>query len=520
MERYLVGVDIGSGGCKVSVIDLKTKRVETRSREYPTYYPRPGWAEQKPEDWVSAASFLTKSILAKKSTIASEIIAIGLSGVTHSPVILDKNGSPISRSIHLTDIRSQKEANYLKERLGEEILKATMNDVNVMWTAPMLLWIKNHKPEVWNKIRHVIFPKDYVRYRLTGEIATDHIDAEGSLLYNTHSRSWDERFLSILGLKPNQLPLILNPTDISGKVTTEGYRIFGFKEGTPVITGSTDTLLEVFASGCRNPGDCTVKLATFGRICVISDKPIFDEKLITYSYIYPGMFYPGTGTKSFASSLRWFRDRFFKSRSQIEKGNPSIEPQNNEIDLSSKAYNLMEKEAENVPPGSEGLIFHPYLQGEGSPYNDPKLRGGFFGITLRHGPPHFIRAILEGTSFSILDSMNFIREKNLTVREPIRLIGGGTKNRLWTEILIDVLGMEGIIPPAMDPSSGAALLAGVGTGVFSSLEEAQGFFSENQESINFKPEKHTLYKRLFNLYKIAHDKMLEVYHGLADFGSG
>jgi len=498
MDRYLLGIDIGSGGCKVSLLNIDRKETITEAAEYLTYFPRAGWAEQDAEDWVINTGRLVRLIIDKAEIEPSSLYAIGIGGVTHSPVILDKKRKPVRRTIHLTDTRSVKQAQYLKGKAGDLILRTGFNSAGVMWTSAMLLWVKENEPETWEKMSRILFPKDYVRFRLTGTEVTDHIDAQGTLLFNTAEGKWDDRLISLIDLEKAVLPETVNPSDVVGKVTDEGAGWSGLKAGTPVIAGSTDTLLEVMASGSRSPGDCTVKLATFGRICVITEKPIYDEKLITYSYILPGLWYPGTGTKSCASSLKWFRDQFCR-------------------DMKGEVFSIMEKEARSIPPGAEGLIFHPYLQGEGSPYNDPFLRGDFIGLTLHQSRGHLIRAVMEGTAFSLLDSINYLKEKGISIKGPLRFIGGGTLSTLWLNILSDVLGQDGVVPEATDPSVGAALLAGVGTGVFNSVEEAQEQVKGHVREIKHDEGRSEFYGNLFELYKKANEKLISIYHKLSEF---
>ncbi len=300
-------------------------------------------------------------------------------------------------------------------------------------------------------------------------------------------------------MKREQLPETVHPSQVVGGVNDSGAEWSGIKSGTPVVAGTTDTLLELLASGMQNPGDCTVKLATFGRICVITDKPYQDEKLITYSYIIPGRWYPGTGTKSFASSLRWFRDQFCRD---IDQEDP---------------FRVMEDEARGVSPGAAGLLFHPYLQGEGSPYNDPYLRGDFIGLSLHHTRGALIRAVMEGTAFSLLDCIEYLIKKGIVIKSPVRYIGGGTRGRLWPQIVADVLGMSGVKPRATDPSIGAALLAGVGIGFFSSVTEAQKLFSGTADEVQYDEQKNGLYRKLFVQYKKTADLLTDVYHDLGRF---
>ena len=500
MKRYLLGIDIGSGGCKVSLLDADSGQTSTKALEYQTHYPHGGWAEQDADDWVKSAGVLIKKLLNECEVSPSDVHAVGIGGVTHSPVLLDKAKRPIRRTIHLTDARSCSQAARLRESAGDIFLKKCGNAVDVMWTISMLSWVKDNEPKNWSRIQSIIFPKDYVRLRLTGSTVTDTIDAQGTLLYNVYENRWDESLLALISLQPEMLPETVHPTQVVGEVTAEGERWSGLKEGTKVICGTTDTLLELIASGVSKPGDCTVKLATFGRICVLSDRPVADEKLITYSYIKDGLWYPGTGTRSFASSLRWFRDQFCR-----------------DISDSRDVFQIMEKEANEVTVGCEGLLFHPYLQGEGSPYNDPDLRGDFIGLSLHHKRAHLIRAVMEGTAFSLLDSYTYLKERKIHAHEPVRFIGGGTQSKLWLTIVADVLGMDGVIPRATDPSIGAAMLAGVGIKVFKSVEEAQECVRGDTETIVHNKENSARYREIFSSYKKSAGLLMDIYHKLSRF---
>lgn len=496
MKDYLLGIDLGSGGCKVTLLNIKeSSKVITLSKEYPTYYPHPGWAEQNPEDWIAACSLNIKELISSNNLDPKKIAAIGVSGVTHSPVLLDKNGALLGNVIHLTDNRSFRQSDVLKKKANDLILEKGLNNIDAMWTIAILLWIYDNEREKWNKINKIIFPKDYLRYKLTGRILTDEIDAEGTLLFDPINKRWDELLCGLIGLDIGKLPEIYNPLDIIGEVTKEGADWSMLETGTPVIAGTTDTLLEVFVAGSIKPGDCTVKLATFGRICVITDKPFYGKGLINYSFIKKGLYYPGTGTRSFATSFRWLRDEFFK-------------------DLKNKkdAFKKMDDMAGKVKAGSSGLIFHPYLQGEGSPYVDPHLRGDFLGISLSHKREHFARAVLEGTCFSLLDCINFLKEKKIAINSPLRFIGGGTISRLWTQILADVLGRNAVIPVSTDPSIGGALMAGVATGIYKSLEEAQEIFKYSKNTIEYDYGKNKEYLKVFEIYKKSLNVLRAINH--------
>lgn len=498
MKRFLLGIDIGSGGCKVTLLDMENQIHYIQANEYPTYYPKPGWAEQNPDDWIEAIGTAIKSLFAKFGVSSRDIEAIGISGVTHSPVLLDKSGKVLRPVIHLTDTRSIDQVQWLRQKAGHLIQNATFNFVSAMWTLPMLLWIRENEANIWKRISKVLFPKDYIRFKLTGSYVTDRIDAAGTLLFNVKQNTWDDKLMELTGIKPVLFPQVLEATDIAGQITNEGSLWSHLAPKTPVIVGTTDTALEVYSAGSLSPGDCTVKLATFGRICVIHQMPKLEKGLINYPYILPGLWYPGTGTKSCASSLRWVRDQFCR-----------------DIEIGEGSFAVMDKEAECVPPGSKGLLFHPYLVGEDSPYVDPYLRGDFVGLTLHHTRAHLIRSVMEGTAFSLLDNMRFIEERGIKINEPLRFIGGGTRSHLWTSILADVLGKRAIIPPATDPSFGAALLAGVGVGVYKTAQEALNFKKGKVREICPDQKRVEIYRKLFYLYKETHDRLADIYRKLS-----
>lgn len=495
MNNYLLGIDLGSGGCKVTLLNTTSERMVTLSKEYPTYYPHPGWAEQDAQDWIQACASLVNKVLKMEKCDPKDIIAIGVSGVTHNPVLLDRDNNLLGRVIHLTDTRSHKQSDYLRDKANELILHRGLNNIDAMWTIAMLLWVYENERKIWDKINKIIFPKDYLRYRLTGKVLTDEIDAEGTLLFDPIKKRWDPDLCALIGLALEKLPDIYNPLEIVGEVTKEAGTWSGLCEGTPVIAGTTDTLLEVFVAGSIHPGDCTVKLATFGRICVLTDKPYYGKGLINYSFIKSGLFYPGTGTRSFATSFRWLRDEFFK-----------------DISVQEDAFRIMDEMAKGIRAGAEGLLFHPYLQGEGSPYVDPHLRGDFLGISLSHKREHFVKAVLEGTCLSLLDCLHFIKDKKIDVAMPLRFIGGGTKSKVWTQILADVLGKDAVIPKATDPSIGGALLAGVAAGTYKSLEEAQNVVNHPVRKIKFDPHNNKTYLRSFEIYKKSAEVLTQINH--------
>jgi xylulokinase len=527
-DSFVMGIDIGSGACKVSILQIegmgingsdncKKSYSKTYSHEYGTIYPQPGWAEQNSSAWIDSLSIILKRALTESDIDSGRIAAVALSGVTHSPVLLDKERNVLGNVIHITDSRSIEQTNRLR-KFNELFLKINFNPVSPMWTISMLNWIQENEPDRYQKIFKIIFPKDYVRMMLTGKIATDEIDAEGTLFFDTVNKRWSRELADIIGLDINILPDVVSPFAIAGKVTKEGSLWSSLKEGTPVVTGATDTLLEILAAGNIKKGDCTVKLATFGRICVLSEKPAPYEGIINYSYIIPGLWYPGTGTKACASSYRWARDEFFRDYLLME--------QNDEAFISfsrikvkqhkpKTAFEMMDLEASQIEPGSNGLLFHPYLSGEGSPYNDAMLRGDFIGLTLHHKRAHLARAVLEGTCFSLRDSMEFLTEKEIKPHGDLKFIGGGSRSNLWTLILADVLGHDGLIPVNTDASFGAAMLSAVAIKAYSSVEEAVKKSMQLKKKIMHNASENKKYSNIYRLYKKAKEVLTQLNHELS-----
>ena len=497
----LLGIDIGSGACKMTLIDFGGKVIATGTKEYPTYYPQSGWAEQDPEDWYGALCDVLTDWSIRGSDIQG-IAAICISAPTHTAVLLDKDFIPLRKAILWTDKRSIEQSEKLASQYGDMIFGLSYNRVDPVWTLPQLTWVKENEPEVWEKVVRIMFAKDYVRWRLTGTYVTDWIDAMGSMLFDAADLTWSESLCSLVPLDMNKLPPVMSPTDVVGRVTRQAAYETGLTEGTPVIVGTTDTALEVFGAGAVRPGQTTVKLATAGRICVISDRAYPHPHLLNYCHVVRGCWYPGTGTKSCASSYRWFRDVFCQQEQNVAEYSGLSE------------YQLIDAGAAKVPIGCEGLFFHPYLLGELSPYGDPHLKASFTGVTMRHSREHFARAVLEGVAFSLLDCVSVFEELSVSFGD-IRIIGGGAKSLLWSQIVCDVLGMPASKPEIDDSSFGGAMLAGIGVGVFDDATQAVSTCVRLARHITPNMENHEKYKRYFKIYKEVHDNLASTYRELS-----
>jgi xylulokinase len=486
VKDYLLGIDIGSGSIKLTLLDKDGKIAAVQGCEYPTEFPQPGWSEQDPEKWCDALCQALKGLF-KQNINPAEIRGIAPDAATHTAVLLDETIRPLRNAILWTDLRSGEEVDWLKQHYADLIKRETLNTPTTIWTLPQFLWLQKHKPGVWEKVRHILFAKDYLRYCLTGELATDEIDAAGSMFYDVVNRCWSPALCEAGKIAAEWLPAVLSPAELAGKVTREAAGRFGLVEGIPVYAGTTDTVMEQLAAGNVAIGHSSVKLATAGRICVISDKASPSPFLFNYRHVVEGFWYPGTATASCAASFRWFRDA-----------------------LGNVPFKELDEMAEGIPPGSNGVMFHPYLQGELTPYNDSKLRASFTGISSSHNKAHFTRAVLEGVAFSLLDCIGTLQEEHLTMRRT-RIIGGGAKSVLWRQIVADVLGMTLEKTKVDDSSFGSAMLAGVGLGWFKSFKEAAEQCIEVDSIINPNMENHGFYAKQFKKYKKIHDLLAPFY---------
>lgn len=486
--KYVLGIDFGGGASKATLLSQTGKVAAVSACEYPTGHPQTGYAEQNPHDWYEAARKNISAVISESGIAAGDIEMIAVDAATHTAVLTDENFNVLMPSIYWTDIRSVAEVGHLTEKYGELIMSQVCHKPDTIWTLPQLMWIKTHCPGVWTRTRKIMFAKDYVRYMLTGGYETDSIEAEGSMLYDYRGRCWSPELCGILGIKTDMLPPVVSPFTVTGGITARAAEDTGLVVGTPVCCGSTDTAMEVFAAGAVRAGQMTLKLATAGRICVITDRVYPDPQLINYSHIIDGLWYPGSATKSCAASLRWFRDCF------------------------GGDYAGLDRQAEGVAPGSDGLIFSPYLNGELTPYSDPLLRGSFIGIRPGHTKAHFTRAVLEGVAYSMLDCFETVNSIGVPHGSEAIIIGGGSKSRLWRRITADVLGISLTENEYSDSSFGSAMTAGIAAGFWSSPSGAVAVCNSPRSVTHPDAELHERYVKYFKVYKRIHDALAPVYH--------
>lgn len=486
--KYLLGIDFGGGSSKATLLSETGEIVCENTVEYPTLYPEAGACEQSPEDWIEALCINTKALLEKSGIAKEDIVAMAVDSATHTYIPCDGDFKPLYNAIHWTDSRSRKQAERLREAYGDDIFKKTYHKPDTIWTLPQLVWLREKHPEVFEKTKHIFFEKDYIRYFLTGVYATDFIEAEGSMLFDCNEMRWDAELCSLAGIDTSALPPVVRPTETVGYITPLASEKTGLCTDTAVICGTTDTVMEIFASGAVEEKDMTVKLATAGRICVITDKAYPDRHLVNYSHIIDGLWYPGTATKSAAASLRWYRDNF--------GGN----------------YKEIDDAASEISVGCDGLIFHPYLNGELTPYADPMLCGSYTGIRATHRKAHFTRATLEGVALSLLDGKRYLDSLGIPYGKCATVIGGGSKSAIWREIVADALGITLRTTESSDSSLGSAMLAGVAVGIFKDYKEAARLCVKPKDIVYPNAENTEKYSRIFKKFKAIHDALAPIYH--------
>lgn len=493
-NSFVVASDLGTGGCKTVVVDARGVVVASAQSEYPTAYPRPGWCEQNPQDWLDAVCATVRAALAQADLSPSQIAAFGLVGVTHNAVLLDGQGQPLRPTILIYDTRSQAECDEISARWGDEVFRRTHNTISPLWTWPQLLWLKRHEPQVWAATRAILFQKDYVRHCLVPSPLSDLIDVEGSLLFDPVANEWIDDFVADLGLSVSVLPRVVKPTDVIGGIDARSATLTGLPMGTPVVAGTTDTVAEVFGAGALRPGQGTVKLASVGRIACVTTGPSDHPTLLNYRHVVEGLWYPGTACKYATSAYRWLRETMW-----------------GEI-----PYQAMSAAAMTIPPGCDGLLFHPHLQGEWVPYWDTRLRGDFVGITMRHGRSHLTRAVMEGVAFALRAGIEYVQALGLSF-DDVRLIGQGAKSSLWAQIIADTLNRSILIPAERDAAYGAALIAGMGVGLFPADVDAIATLIQIEEQREPDAAHVPLYDELFDIYQDADAAVKSISHRLTDF---
>ncbi|MCL1854418.1 MAG: xylulokinase [Clostridia bacterium] len=503
---YLLGIDIGTSGTKTVIFTPEGEPLAAHTVEYPLYQPQNGWAEQDPQDWWNAVCETCQAVIAKSGAAPAEIRGIGLSGQMHGLVMLDENGAPLRRSIIWCDQRTGAQCEEMTRAVGsKKIIEITANPALTGFTASKILWVREHEPWIYEKCRHILLPKDYIRYQLTGELATEVSDASGMQLLDVKGRRWSDEILSILQIDRDLLGRVYESPEVTGKVHGEAARLTGLMEGTPVAGGAGDNAAAAVGTGTVREGRAFTTIGSSGVVFAHTSNPVIDPKgrIHTFCCAVPGAWHVMGVTQSAGLSLKWFRDTLCGAEMEAARG-MDIDP-----------YELMDRQAGRVPIGAERLLYLPYLMGERTPHLDPDARGVFFGLSNIHTKAHMLRAVMEGVAFSLLDCMEILRGLGIAPREML-VCGGGGKSPLWRQMLSDLYRIPtATVANPEGPALGVAVLAGVATGVYASVEEGCDGVIRANDACRPSEKAGKAYEPYYRLYTQLYPALKDCYQGLA-----
>lgn len=502
----LLGIDVGTSGTKTLLVDESGRVLGSAGAEYPLSTPRPGWAEQDPQDWWEATCRTVRRVLADAGVDGAQVRGVGLSGQMHGSVFLDAAGEAIRPALLWCDQRTAAQCAWITETVGRErIVEALSNPVLTGFTAPKAIWLRDHEPENFARVRKLLLPKDYIRYRLTGAFATEVSDASGTALFHVRERRWAHEVVDRIGLPLSWLPECYESEVPSTAISAAGAEATGLKAGTPVVGGGGDQAAGAVGNGIVEAGIVSSTVGTSGVVFAHSDAPAVDPDLRVHTFCHAvrGKWHQMGVMLSAGGSLRWFRDAL--AAPEVEQARrEGVDP-----------YEVIARGAATVPAGCEGLVFLPYLTGERTPYPDPHARGVFFGLTLRHTRAAMARAVMEGVAFGLRDSFEILAGMGVPIRE-VRASGGGARSPLWRQIQADVTGREHVLIQVDEgPAFGAALLAAVGTGVWSSVEEACRAAIRVTDRCPPIPENVALYERLYPVYRALYPALQEQFEAVS-----
>jgi xylulokinase len=492
---FFLGIDVGTGGTRALIIDEGGRVISSATEEHRAFSsPQIGWAEQDPSDWWRACCIVVPKVLAQGDLRGDQISCVGLSGQMHGAVLLDEQDRIVRPALIWCDVRTEKQGRELTAQIGaDRLIQLTCNPALANFTLTKCLWVRENEPAHWSKVRSLMLPKDYVRFELTGERATDVADASGTLLLDVVHRRWSTEMLDLVQMNQSFLPTLYESPEICGRISAAGAAATGLQVGTPVVAGAGDQAAGSVGIGVVSPGTVSATIGTSGVVLAATDAPALDPggRLHTFCHAVPGRWMVMGVTQAAGLSLRWFRDQFGVG-----------------ADNRTESYERLAIEAARAIPGCDGLLWAPYLMGERTPYLDPSARGMLFGLTASHTRAHVIRAILEGVAFSLRDTFTIFREIKVPVRT-IRLGGGGARSALWRQIQADVYGQRVETVEAEEGAAyGAAILAGVGAKAWASVDAAchavvrvAGNTNPNSEDALAMEKAYATFRRLYPAMK-------------------
>jgi xylulokinase len=482
-KPLFLGVDVSTTGAKALLIDESGAVVSSTTSPLPLSTPRPLWSEQDPHDWWNGIAGSIRQALSAAGATGDDIRAIGLTGQMHGLTLLDAGGEVLRPAILWNDQRTGPQCDEIRRRIGRErLIQITGNDALTGFTAPKILWVQEEEPDIYARAAQILLPKDYIRYRLTGKYGTDKAGGAGTALFDVKKRDWSPEVLEALGIPAEWLPPTYEGPEVSGTISAAAAELTGLKAGTPVVGGGGDQAAGAVGVGAVEPGIVSLVLGTSGVVFATTGEPFIEPegRLHAFCHSVPNTWHLMGVMLSAAGSLQWYRD--------------TLAPDTSFDDLLAPVA--------TIEAGAEGLLFLPYLTGERTPYPDPLARAGFVGLTLRHGKPHMTRAVLEGVAFGLRDSMELVKSAGLGNIRQVRLSGGGAKNPIWRQILADVLGQDLVTVNTTEGGAfGAALLAGVGAGAWSSVPAACDSTIKVVDYIEPQTAEVRAYDQLYPLYR-------------------
>jgi xylulokinase len=499
--NLLLGIDISTTGGKALLIDEGGAVISSATTALDLSTPRPLWSEQEPAAWWKAVSASVRQALSQANLSGEAVSAVGLTGQMHGLVLLDQRQNTLRPAILWNDQRCADECDQIRATVGKQrLIQITGNDALTGFTAPKIVWVKNHEPEIFARARHVLLPKDFIRLKLTGRLAMDKADGSGTMLFDLKTRNWSAEILDALGIPEEWLPKTYEGPEITGEVSSEAAQSTGLRAGTPVVAGGGDQAAQAVGVGAVRPGIVALTLGTSGVVFATTETSLIepDGRLHAFCHAVPGRWHLMGVMLSAAGSLQWYRDTLA----------PGV------------GFEALMDEAAGAPPGSGGLIFLPYLSGERTPYPDPLARGAWVGLTVRHKRSHLTRAVLEGVAFGLRDCFSLIQEAGLGTIQQVRVSGGGARSSLWRQIVSDVLGLELVTVNTTEGAAyGAAILAGVGTGIWPDVETACANLIGIVDRVSPDAQRVALYTRMHGEFKQLYPTLRALFNKQADIES-
>jgi len=492
---YVLGLDLGTSGLKGILVNREGEVVKSSSSDYPLISPQRGYSEQDPKEWYKAAIEVIKNIINRIPDASNNIEGISISGQMHSLVLLDQNDQIIRNAILWNDVRTTEQSEKINNTLGDQLINITKNKALEGFTLPKLLWVQENEPENWENIDTFLMPKDYLGFKLTGNKQTEYSDAAGTILLDISGKKWSQELLEQFDIDPKICPDLVDSTDLIGYLKEEISKEVGLKNKTPVFAGGADNPLAAIGAGIVQPNQAMASIGTSGVFLTYEEdrEKDYNGRLHFFNHAMPDSFYSMGVTLAAGNSLSWFKEQFAPEESFDE---------------------LLEN-IDEVPIGSDGLLFTPYISGERTPYTDSKIRGSFLGIDINHTKDHFVRSVLEGITFSLRDSQELMREHTSKQFEQIVSVGGGAKNKEWLQMQADIFNTPVVtLKTEQGPAMGAAMIAAVETGWFDDFKECSDVFVSYSKEFRPNSKKVLKYNEIYSIYQDIYLETKSISHRL------